>query len=1531
MANEYSINAKITADSTGFEKGIKSAQNSLKGFSSSISSAMKLAGGLFAVGSIAQLGKALSDMSQSYAKATQNIVRGTGAVGDQLKTLQKSVNASLINGVGRDASELGEMVADLNTRLGVTGDTLTELVGQFDDFSDVTGTDTKTAINSVSDVLAKWNIETSQTVPLLDQLTAASQASGASVTELTNGLKSGQAVFSQFGMSATESIAFLGTLKKNGIDTSSAIMGMKTALANFAKSGLDAKTAFAEISESIKNAGSQTEALSIATQTFGQRNGAEFVRILSGGTEGVDAFTEALENAGGTLARTNEASRTSADALKDLKATIAGVFATSGTDNGLRDLIDDVAKAIRSFDFSSIKETFSNIGLFIQGVWEQIKALFNNLSGAVDITGGNFKIFADIIYQNLNNAYKVLQDFVGMISAILNGDWSVAWEYAKLIVLRTVKQMEDSVNNAIKLMPNLFNSVIEGYNWILEQQDKLFLEIFHLPEKYFKSVKLPKYEGKDLIDTKSIEEAIENVRKTIESKTGKIADKNLSDLKKQKEAVHNTTQSITADIGSLGTAVENMTETTGSKTTGFFAEWGKQYEDLAGNWNKTFVDMANVGTQAMGDMFTQIGEGLVNGGNGFEEYSAMAVKAVAEILKSLAAQLSAEAAVAAAHYDYATAAVAAAGAAAALVAAGTLTAVASNMKKTSDATKDASMSLEEFRKKLNEIWSGESSSISVVSSIRQIDDVVKNTTKSVEKANAEYEKWNAKAKEASDIYHEYDKTVNTSGMAQYANQLRLTASYLELIANDYKDKLLVEQKKLKEAQESYLKGLGETDDALKNQIKEYEELNKEYQTLYGSLNGYTSEMVRSQAIVSKYASIVRNEMLVNTKSLLNTVYNAFSSYGKTIGENLMDSIVDGATKSDFLNNIKEYVRKQMLQLAIYTDSFTAEIADIGTQMVKSLMSDGTGLDVLTDRLADLYDRTSEIAEKIDETLEKSFSKFGTVADEALSRYDELSAKLKELTQNATQNLSAFVEGYRGVEKESSNLVKSMSKLYEDSLGVLSGKKSNYQSVSSLFDEASKNAENYATKLSSLKNRYGELQKIIANTKGESIEDELVRKIREMEMKAVGNAISDVRQKYLEYAFEVQSLQLSLTKAQEEYNKTLGESEDAYARYREAVKHYTYLYENTIQETSANLRNQNETLTEQIAIYKNLYKASHQYEEDMLELNVLNTIKNQLMSVISDVANAGLTIGDTLISSILSGADSAGFLSNMKSYIKENMIKLAVYTESFQNMLADVGTKMIQALMSGNKSRLESLKTELESLYNIAKIKAEGLENIIDDVFPDIKETVTDSLDKIEDSMTSFEKAMKNFNDSIKDMGGDIASQLVNGLTNGLGQSDFLKNMKDWIKKMLIQSVVYTESMKSEIEAIGKSLTSAIANGFSEDSMHAIRRDLSYIFEQANKAVGSIDSVLSGVFSGYADGTTSALSGLHIVGERGPELVRFKGGEQVYNNADTMRMISGAGKSNNFNVTFNNLQDTSAFAMMNQLKQYNREMAINSII
>ena len=55
-------------------------------------------------------------------------------------------------------------------------------------------------------------------------------------------------------------------------------------------------------------------------------------------------------------------------------------------------------------------------------------------------------------------------------------------------------------------------------------------------------------------------------------------------------------------------------------------------------------------------------------------------------------------------------------------------------------------------------------------------------------------------------------------------------------------------------------------------------------------------------------------------------------------------------------------------------------------------------------------------------------------------------------------------------------------------------------------------------------------------------------------------------------------------------------------------------------------------------------------------------------------------------------------------------------------------------------------------------------------------------------------------------------------------------------------------------------------------------------------------------------------------------------EMISNSHNTQKALEGMGGTTiNQNVTFNNLQDTTAFAMLQQLKQYNRQMAINGVL
>lgn len=55
--------------------------------------------------------------------------------------------------------------------------------------------------------------------------------------------------------------------------------------------------------------------------------------------------------------------------------------------------------------------------------------------------------------------------------------------------------------------------------------------------------------------------------------------------------------------------------------------------------------------------------------------------------------------------------------------------------------------------------------------------------------------------------------------------------------------------------------------------------------------------------------------------------------------------------------------------------------------------------------------------------------------------------------------------------------------------------------------------------------------------------------------------------------------------------------------------------------------------------------------------------------------------------------------------------------------------------------------------------------------------------------------------------------------------------------------------------------------------------------------------------GYARGTASAIPGLKWVGERGPELMPFRGGEKVWSHLDSMKMMRGAARQPQNNFTY----------------------------
>jgi len=134
------------------------------------------------------------------------------------------------------------------------------------------------------------------------------------------------------------------------------------------------------------------------------------------------------------------------------------------------------------------------------------------------------------------------------------------------------------------------------------------------------------------------------------------------------------------------------------------------------------------------------------------------------------------------------------------------------------------------------------------------------------------------------------------------------------------------------------------------------------------------------------------------------------------------------------------------------------------------------------------------------------------------------------------------------------------------------------------------------------------------------------------------------------------------------------------------------------------------------------------------------------------------------------------------------------------------------------------------------------------------------------------------------------------LDGGIDKSleDFSRTMDKWAKRSGEATVRVAKSFKDmatdTISALRR-MTDAIRGGGFLDILEGIfglGMQLGSIGVFGQKIADNINSSVPG----YATGTRSAAPGLAWVGERGPELVNFRGGERVWSNRESMAMGGG---------------------------------------
>lgn len=253
------------------------------------------AGAVAGFAGFAAIKETLLDVGSAFDRAYDTIRIGTGASGEAFAQLQQSMRNVAANsiGIGDDMAAVGTGLADINTRLGLTGEPLEKFTTQMLQLQHM-GVDAD--INAVSQALNGFGVEADAMPAALDSLFQVSQATGLTITELSNSAVKAGPQLRQFGFSMADSAALVGQLDKAGVNADGVLSKMSKALTTFTAKGKDAPKALKETITSIEQlvkAGNSQGALKLAEGIFGAKGAAQFVDAVHTGTLSVEDFMSA--------------------------------------------------------------------------------------------------------------------------------------------------------------------------------------------------------------------------------------------------------------------------------------------------------------------------------------------------------------------------------------------------------------------------------------------------------------------------------------------------------------------------------------------------------------------------------------------------------------------------------------------------------------------------------------------------------------------------------------------------------------------------------------------------------------------------------------------------------------------------------------------------------------------------------------------------------------------------------------------------------------------------------------------------------------------------------------------------------------------------------------------------------------------------------------------------------------------------------------------------------------------------------------
>ena len=419
-------------------KAISSASGSMNNFGNvakTVSKVAAVAVTAVAAASVAA-GKALIDVGNDF-KAAQNTIRiGTGATGQDLQDLYGTMK-DVYKSVPTTLEDASNVIADYNTRLGLTGTALQGLSTQAIQVSKMLGDDVTSVVEESSQAFQQWHLSSEQMGDAMDYIFKVSQSTGVGFTQLMSNMQQYGAQLQELGYSFEDAASLMGRLDKAGVNTNEVLTAMKKSVTAMAKEGKFASQGMKEYTDAIKNAGTETEAVSIASQVFGTRAASTMSAAIRNGTLDVEGLTAALKSSSETINSAAWDTYTFADKWQLVKQNLETAIEPLATS-----LVDALAAAM------------PYITDVVQDLAPKIEEFAENL-------GPRIQDFAENKLPVLVDGVSNFAKGVGSVITWLSDNWDIISKVGPVIAIAAlaIGPLSSAISGLSSIIPGIGNAV----------------------------------------------------------------------------------------------------------------------------------------------------------------------------------------------------------------------------------------------------------------------------------------------------------------------------------------------------------------------------------------------------------------------------------------------------------------------------------------------------------------------------------------------------------------------------------------------------------------------------------------------------------------------------------------------------------------------------------------------------------------------------------------------------------------------------------------------------------------------------------------------------------------------------------------------------------------------------------------------------------------------------------------------------------------------------------------------------------------